>query len=280
MYTFFYDEGIVKINWIENILYPKVFLNRRKATKYFQGKTILITGASEGIGKACAIILSKFQVHLILVARSQEKLEEVKAIATQNNSTASIYVTDLYQEQQIDQLIEYIHARQMTIDILISNAGKSIHRSLTKSLPRYHDFTRTNMLNYLAPVKLTLALTPLLSQQKGQIINISALNVLLPPAPHWAAYQASKTAFDQYCRSNQSEWKKMNVKLKTVYLPLVKTEMIAPNDLYKNFPAMQSSEAALRIIKLILGTGSYSRPWWSPFPITIGFFIRKIWDKF
>jgi short-subunit dehydrogenase len=270
----------VKINWIENILYPKVFLNKRKTSKYFQGKTILITGASKGIGKACAILLSKFKVHLILVARSQEKLDEVKAIATQNNSTASIYVTDLYQEPQIDQLIEYIHTTQLPIDIFISNAGKSIQRSLKKSLPRYHDFTRTNMLNYLAPVKLTLALTPILSHQKGQIINISALNVLLLPSPKWAAYQASKTAFDQYCRSNQSEWKKMNVKLKTIYLPLVKTEMSAPNDLYKNFPAMQSSEAALRIIKLIIDTGSYSRSWWSPFPITIGFFIRKIWDKF
>lgn len=270
----------MKINWIQNILYPKVFLNNRKAKKNFQGKTILITGASKGIGKACAILLSQFQVHLILVARSQEKLEEVETIVVQNNSTASIYVTDLYQEQQVDQLIAHIHTKQIAIDIFISNAGKSIQRSLKKSLPRYHDFTRTNTLNYLAPVKLTLALTPILSQQKGHIINVSALNVLLLPSPQWAAYQASKTAFDQYCRSNQSEWKKMNVKLKTIYLPLVKTEMIASNDGYKNFPAMESSEAALRITKLLLDHSSYSRPWWSPFPITIGFFIRKIWDKF
>jgi short-subunit dehydrogenase len=270
----------VNINWIESIIFPKVFLNEGKASAFLRGKTILITGASDGIGKACALLFSKFNVHLILVGRSKKRLDEVAEIIINHNSTASIFVADLYQEEQVDQLIEHIRTQQTPIDIFISNAGKSIQRSLQHSLFRYHDFTRTNALNYLAPVKITLAITPILSKQCGQIVNVSALNVLLLPIAKWAAYQASKTAFDQYCRSNQSEWRKMNIRLKTIYLPLVKTKMIIPNVTYQNMPAMERNEAALRILKLLMGASSYSRPWWAIFPITIGFFIRKFWDRF
>ncbi|UIR57654.1 SDR family NAD(P)-dependent oxidoreductase [Sphingobacterium sp. SRCM116780] len=201
----------MKSTWIESIAFPKVFLNKKKALQAFRGKTILITGASEGIGNACCILLSKFQVHLILVARSKEKLEALKEVIVKNNSTATILIADLYKEEQVDHLIEHLCTKQTPIDIFISNAGKSIKRPLQNSLLRYHDFTRTNSLNYLAPLKISLALTPILSKQKGQIVNVSALNVLLLPTAQWAAYQASKTAFDQYCRSNQSEWKKMNI---------------------------------------------------------------------
>ncbi|UIR57655.1 hypothetical protein LZQ00_07495 [Sphingobacterium sp. SRCM116780] len=56
--------------------------------------------------------------------------------------------------------------------------------------------------------------------------------------------------------------------------------MIVPNLAYQQVPAMEKDEAALRILKLLLSTSNYSKPWWSFLPITLGFFSRKIWDRF
>lgn len=263
---------------LAKIAFPKVYLNKSKALKVFENKTILITGASDGIGRECALLLSKFNTNLILVARSEDKLQKLKSEISQNGSQATIFNCNLYHE--VDQLIQYLNTDFTSIDLFISNAGKSIKRSLIDSLDRYHDFTRTNSLNYLAPVKICLAICPILSKQHGQIVNVSALNVLLPAASNWSAYQASKTAFDQWCRSNLSEFKSLNIRLKTIYLPLVNTKMISPNEAYQNIPAMDKTEAALRILKLLVNDKNYSKPWWSTFPIFIGQLVKNTWSKF
>jgi short-subunit dehydrogenase len=214
-----------------------------------------------------------------VIARTEEKLQALANIITTNGSQCTIIAADLYLESEVDRVIEKLKGLPGGIDIFISNAGKSITRPLSASLDRYHDFTRTNSLNYLAPVRLLLAATPLLKANKGQIINVSAMNVLLLPAPEWAAYQASKTAFDQWFRSNLAEWRVMGVQAKTIYLPLVRTRMIAPNENYKNYPAMQPEQAAIRIARLICSSNTSSKPWWAIFPQTGSFFGRYIWEK-
>lgn len=264
---------------IEQFLFPRVTLNRTKLQKAITGKTIVITGASYGIGEQLALLFSTYNVKLILIARTAEKLNEIADIVKENGSVCSIIVADFYQETETERAIKELFNLTDTIDIFISNAGKSIMRSLENSLTRYHDFTRTNSLNYLAPVNLILAATPLIKTAKGQIINISAINVLLLPAPKWAAYQASKTAFDQWFRCNLAEWKIMKIQAKTIYLPLVNTKMIAPNEKYKNFPAMQPQQAAFRIAKLIYSSKSYDKPWWLLFLQTSSFFGKSIWEK-
>src|SRR5205085_2700704 len=68
---------------------------------------------------------------------------------------------------------------------------------IAMSYDRFHDFERTIAINYLGPVKLLLALLPSMRERKqGHIVNVSTIGVRLPPAPRWAAYQASTTAFD------------------------------------------------------------------------------------
>ncbi len=264
---------------LERILFPDVAINKNRLADAVCGKTIVITGASYGIGEQLALLFSHYVTHLVLIARTEEKLQELANRITQNGSQCTIIAADLYKENEVDKVVERLKRLQV-IDIFISNAGKSITRPLADSLDRYHDFTRTNSLNYLAPVKLLLAVTPLLSVRKSQIINVSAMNVLLLPAPKWAAYQASKTAFDQWFRSNLAEWKTMGIQGKTIYLPLVRTRMIAPNENYKSYPAMQPEQAAVRIAKLICSSNTRSKPWWAIFPQIGSFFGRYIWEKY
>jgi NAD(P)-dependent dehydrogenase (short-subunit alcohol dehydrogenase family) len=115
-------------------------------------------------------------------------------------------------------------------------------------LQRAHDFERTIQLNYLAPVKLCLALIPKLQQTHGQIINVSAINVLMAPTVNWAAYQASKTVFDQWLRCASAELENQHIKISTAYLPLIRTRMIEPTQIYNHAPPynpnkLQSSSA-------------------------------------
>jgi short-subunit dehydrogenase len=263
----------------EKLLFPRVTVNRTKLSKEISGKTIVITGASYGIGEELSLLFSEYRVHLILIARTKEKLEAIAQKVTSNGSRCSLIVADLYQEKEVEKVIETLQNIDNGIDIFISNAGKSIMRSLEDSLDRYHDFTRTNSLNYLSPLRLSLALTPLLSSRKGIIINVSAINVLLLPAPKWAAYQASKTAFDQWFRCNLPEWKAMGIRAKTLYLPLVRTRMILPTEKYKNFPAMAPNQAAFRIAKLLYSKNHYDKNWWVVFPQIGSFFGKRLWEK-
>jgi short-subunit dehydrogenase len=263
----------------QRFLFPHVSLNGDKLARAVRGKTIVITGASYGIGQALAVLLSHHGVHLVLIARTEGKLHEVAAAVRQNGSQCTVIAANLYLETEVQRVIDALVALPGGIDIFVSNAGKSIMRPLEQSLDRFHDVTRTNALNYLAPAQLLLALTPMLKASGGQIINVSALNVLLLPAPGWAAYQAGKTAFDQWLRCHQPEWKLMGIAAKTLYLPLVRTRMIAPNPLYTNYPAMQPRQAAVRIARLICANKSYSRPWWAVFAQTGSFLGRGLWER-
>jgi short-subunit dehydrogenase len=263
---------------IESILFPNKKLNFNKLNQKIKGKTIVITGASFGIGEELSLLLSHHQVHLVLIARTTEKLEILSGKIVKNGSQCTIVTANLYNEIEVDKTIDILKNLQNGIDIFISNAGKSIMRSLLDSLDRYTDFTRTNSLNYLAPVKLLLALTPILKKNKGHIINVSAINVLLLPAPKWSAYQASKTAFDQWFRANTSEWKEMGIQAKTMYLPLVRTRMIAPNKTYDNYPAMHPEQVAIKMTHLICSSSSYFQPWWTPFLKFASFLGRDVWE--
>lgn len=259
------------------MLFPWFPYSSKKLGKQVHGKTIVITGASFGIGEQLAIELSHHRVHLVLIARSPDKLQEVKSLVEVNGSTASIIPADLYKEEETDRVLDQLKSLP-GIDVFVNNAGKSIMRPLMHSLERYHDVTRTNSLNYLAPVKLIMGLMPILIKQKAQIISVSAINVLLVPAPYWSVYQASKTAFDQWFRCNIAEWKALGISAGRAYFPLVRTRMIEPNPLYKHVPAMPVEQAAKILAKMCYTRRAVYKPWWTVFAESASFFCRRLFE--
>lgn len=267
-----------KYTFLEHFLFLPTCLNKRKLQKQIQGKTILITGASYGIGEQLAYLLAKQNVHLLLVARTEEKLILVKNKVEKLGGNAVVYPTDLTATTQIEQLILELKQLPKGIDIIISNAGRSIMRPIYKSLDRFHDFERTMAINYFAPVQLLLALIPSLEKTKGHIINISAVNVLLAPAPYWAAYQASKTAFDQWFRAVAPEIRTQSIKSSSIYLPLVKTRMIAPTKAYEKAPAMSAQHVAKIIAKTIYTQRKKFAPWWLIFGQLGSVLFRMPWE--
>ena len=254
-----------KYNLLEYILFGQSGYDEQELKKLLAGKTVLISGASYGIGEQLVYKLAKTKAKLLLVARSRDKLLEVKRKVESLGGNAQIYVVNLRLKEQLAAFLGNLKKDKIEVDIFVNNAGKSINRSIYDSLDRMHDFERTMSLNYYAPLEILLELIPTLIQNKGRVITVSAVNVLLIPAPKWAAYQASKAAFDHWFRSVSIELNAKGVATSSLYLPLVKTRMIEPTAAYKNMPAMKASHAADIICRAIITKRRVYSPWWLGF---------------
>ncbi|GIO04385.1 epimerase [Brevibacillus reuszeri] len=263
---------------LESLLFVPTRLDKEKLANAVYGKTIVITGASSGIGEQVAKLLADFHVHIILVARREEKLQEMKRELETRAAKVSIFRADLRDSAEMDGFLAFLLQQPDGIDIVVSNAGISIRRSIMDSLDRNHDFTRTMAINYFAPVKLLLAIIPQLKQKKGHIINVSTINTSLVPIPFWAAYQASKSAFDTWFRSAAPELNAMEISTTSIYLPLVKTPMILPTAAYKNMPAMSAEHVAVMIAKSMYTKQKKMRPWWLIFGQLASVLGRGLWE--
>jgi short-subunit dehydrogenase len=214
-------------------------------------RTVMITGASSGIGKAAALKIGEAGGTVLLVARTQDKLEETKREIEQLGGTAHAHPCDLSNPDDIDRMAKQVLERHGAVDILVNNAGRSIRRSVGRSYDRFHDYERTMQLNYFGPVKLILDLLPAMRERgSGHIINISTMG-LQTNTPRFSAYLGSKAALDAFSRSIASEIIDDGVHITTVYMPLVRTPMIAPTKLYDRFPALSPNEAAELITEAI-----------------------------
>jgi NAD(P)-dependent dehydrogenase (short-subunit alcohol dehydrogenase family) len=209
------------------------------------GKRILLTGASSGIGEAGAERLAREGATLIVVARRQDRLDALAERITTAGGTAISIACDVSDLDAADALVADVEKRVGGVDILINNAGRSIRRSLSESLERWHDVERTIVLNYYAPLRLIRGLAPgMLERGDGHIINVSTWGVLSEASPLFSVYNASKAALSAVSRVSETEWGPRGVHSTTLYYPLVATPMIAPTKAYEGLPALTSEEAA------------------------------------
>jgi NAD(P)-dependent dehydrogenase (short-subunit alcohol dehydrogenase family) len=149
-------------------------------------------------------------------------------------------------------MIEKVLADHGRVDVLINNAGRSIRRSIEASYERFHDFQRTMQLNYFGAVKLMLAVLPgMRERRRGHIINISSIGTQAFP-PRFGAYVASKSALAALARCIGPEVVDDGVAVTNIHMPLVRTPMIAPTGMYRNFPTSSPEEAAEMVASAIL----------------------------
>ncbi|QNM95362.1 SDR family oxidoreductase [Chitinimonas koreensis] len=231
----------------ERHLDPDLFIDR-SLTGVARNKVVLITGGSSGIGQASAMKLAAAGAKVIIVARDMEKLEATKKEIEAEGGQCFVYSCDLSSLEAIDGLAQQVLADHGHVDVLINNAGRSIRRAIENSYDRFHDFERTMQLNYFGSLRLTLALLPSMSARKsGQIINISSIGVLTN-SPRFSAYVASKAALDAFTRCASSEFSDRGIYFTTINMPLVRTPMIAPTDIYKNMPFIISPDEAADMV--------------------------------
>jgi NAD(P)-dependent dehydrogenase (short-subunit alcohol dehydrogenase family) len=220
--------------------------------KAVRGRVVMVTGASSGIGKSAALRIADAGGTVLLVARTPEKLEATKAQIEAGGGVAHIHQCDLSDMDGIDRMADEALAEHGRVDILVNNAGRSIRRSIALSYDRFHDFERTMQLNYFGAVRLILKVLPGMRERKsGQIVNVSSIGVQTN-MPRFSAYVASKSALDAFSRCIASEIVDDNVSITAIYMPLVRTPMIAPTKMYDRFPTITPEEAANMITEAII----------------------------
>jgi short-subunit dehydrogenase len=181
---------------------------------------------------------------VLLVSRTAENLDEVGEEIRAGGGDACVHPADLSKLDDIVRMADEVLDEHGGVDVLVNNAGRSIRRSIGLSYDRMHDFQRTIDLNYLGPVQLILKLLPGMRERRsGHIVNVSTMGVQTN-VPRFSAYVASKAALDAFSRSISSEILEDRVAISTVYMPLVRTPMIAPTDHYRYLPALTPEEAA------------------------------------
>jgi len=215
------------------------------------GRRVIITGASSGIGRATAIKVAAAGGVPLLVARRRHELEEVRDEIIAAGGTASVYPADLTDEESVHKAVDAMLAEHGRIDMLVNNAGRSIRRSIKLSYDRFHDYERAMAINYFGAVRLILAVLPHMSERKfGHIVNVSSIGVQ-GIAPRFSAYAASKAALDYFSRIAATETHGDGITFTTIHMPLVRTPMIRPTKIYDAFPTKSPDQAADMVMKAL-----------------------------
>ena len=230
---------------------PEV-LTERNLRNALQDRVVVVTGASSGIGRATAQLVARHGAKAVLVSRTREKLDALKSEIEAEGGQAFVYPADLSDLDACDAMIKQVLADHGEVDVLVNNAGRSIRRSVEASYERFHDYQRTMQLNYFGAVKLLLAVLPgMRRRRRGHVINISSIGVQAYP-PRFGAYVASKSALAALSRCIAPEVADDGVAITNIHMPLVRTPMIAPTGIYRNFPTSSPEEAAEMVASAIL----------------------------
>lgn len=236
----------------ERHLDPALFKDRTLSGAV-RGKVVVVTGATSGIGLAVAEKLVAAGAITVIAARTDETLAETKVhLKKKGKGAVHTYTLDAAEIEECDKFVKKVIDDLGRVDILVNNAGRSIRRSVALSYDRFHDFERTMQLNYFGALRLIMGFLPhMVEQNNGQIINVLSIGVQANQ-PRFSAYVASKAALGAFSSCAQPEFQHNNIYFSNVYMPLVRTPMIAPTKMYDHVPTLSPEEAASLITKAIV----------------------------
>ncbi len=169
----------------------------------FTGKTVLITGASEGIGRALALVLAAEGADLVLAARSSERLQEAAAACAALGAQVESVATDVVQPQECVQCVARAVARFGRLDILVNNAGITMWARFDE-IRDLSVFERLMAVNFLGAVHMSAAALPHLQATRGLLVAVASI-AGLTGVPERTGYAASKHAMVGFFESLRIE---------------------------------------------------------------------------
>jgi 3-oxoacyl-[acyl-carrier protein] reductase len=193
-----------------------------------EGKTAFVTGASQGIGRACALALAKAGARVALAARNEANLEAVAAEITAAGGQAKSFVIDVANEASIQAAAKAAIAHFGSVEILVNNAG--ITRDTLLLRMKRADWDAVMTTNLTGAFLLTQALVnPMLRGRWGRIINISSVVGRTGQAGQ-ANYAASKAGLIGFTKSLARELASRSITVNAVAPGFVETAMTAVLD--------------------------------------------------
>ncbi|MCZ7528504.1 MAG: SDR family oxidoreductase [Acidimicrobiia bacterium] len=187
------------------------------------GKRVLVTGASSGIGAALAEAMAERGAVVGICARRRDRLEAALERCRAHEPACRMWVTDLSDPARVDRLAADAVAELGGVDVLVNNAGIPKRRHVTRLDPATVE--QVTALNYLSPVRLTLALLPqMLERGEGRVVNVASVAATLS-SPGEAAYDASKAALAVFSEAMAVDLWETGVKVLVVYPGVIDTEL-------------------------------------------------------
>ena len=217
------------------------------------GRTILITGGSAGIGLAFALKFLELGNEVIVTGRRQAVLDEVKARHPRLHTIQG----DVGDPKQIAELAARVKADFPRLDVLMNNAGVGAAMNLTAPALDLAALTSEVDINFGGVIRMTSALIDILTANKGTIINVSS-GLAFVPLPSNAIYSATKAAVHSYTQSLRFQLEASGVEVIELMPPAVRTamtdefaehgiSMISTDELVKqSFAALRAGKPEIR----------------------------------
>jgi uncharacterized protein len=194
---------------------------------YFSGYTVLITGASAGIGSEFARQLAPVARKLILVARRTDRLEALESELKVINPGLELFARslDLSHQDELERLCHWLDESGLTIDLLINNAGVGDHGPFVESeWERVDSMLRVNVC---ALTYLTFRILPAMRKAgDSAILNVSSVAGLLP-VPNSAVYAATKAYVNSFSEAIRAELRSSNISVTALCPGPVETEFLS-----------------------------------------------------
>jgi NAD(P)-dependent dehydrogenase (short-subunit alcohol dehydrogenase family) len=196
--------------------------SKEKGEKHMEIRdaVVIVTGASEGLGEACARLFTSQGARVALAARSHDKLNQ---IAKELSGSFAIPV-DLRDSAAIEHMVAAVQDHYGRIDLLINNAGQGMHGFLEQvELAQYRSLMD---LNLFAPLLTMQAVIPIMRKQGGgMILNVSAPLARMPFIPSLGAYGSTKAALTLITLTARAELAADNIRVGVVYPGMMATDM-------------------------------------------------------
>ena len=199
-----------------------------------EGRVALVTGASQGIGRACALLLAQSGAKVALCARNQEKLDQLANEINSNGGEAAAFKLDVSSEDEIKSVVKAVVAKFGKLEILVNNAG--ITRDQLVMRMKRADWDDVISTNLTAPFLITqAAISSMLKQRWGRIINITSIFGQIGQAGQ-ANYSSSKAGLIGLTMAVAREVGSRNITVNAVAPGFIETAMteVLPAELKEN----------------------------------------------
>lgn len=168
----------------------------------WRDKVALITGGSAGFGAVLAREFAQQGAKVVIAARSEQRLEEVKQTLCRDELDVSAIAADVTDQQQVDSLFAKVIEQYGRLDVLVNNVGRSMRSLVQETEPQ--QFQELMDTNFLSVVRCTRAALPHLIKSSGHLVNIGSLSAKTV-SPFLSAYAASKFAVAAYSQQLRLE---------------------------------------------------------------------------
>lgn len=219
-------------------------------TMAFKGKTVIVTGAGRGIGRAIARRLSIAGADVAVASRTEENLEQTRRMIERAGGSVLSVVADVAKPDDVERLVEVVQERFGRIDVLVNNAGVAPVAPIADMEP--HVFERIIAVNIRAVYLCSRAVWQIMADgDGGTIVNISSM-AAFDPFPGFAAYGAAKAFVNAYTKALAEEGKPVGIRVYAVAPGAVETDML--RRAFPEFPAektLQADDVAAMIENLL-----------------------------